>query len=265
MPLPIQLISTDFDGTLHADFENPPVPLVLQQIIADLQRRGASWVINTGRDLSSLLETMGRAHLHIKPDFIVGVEREIYEHQGQNYVGVQEWNDACSAAHEGLFTKVRQDIEQLTAWVNGRFPATIYSDIYSPFCLIAEDNHDMNLIQAHLEAYCKQVPGLTIVRNDVYARFSHVDYNKGTALAEIGRRVGVSAARTLAAGDHFNDLPMLVIEFAHMLVAPVNAIEQVKEKVLWQKGYVSSQPFGHGVARGLEYFLMPGIRPESQT
>src|SRR5437660_647726 len=70
MSLPIQLISTDFDGTLFAEFENPPVPEKLQRLIGGLQARGAKWVINTGRDLSSLMETMGRAHLSIKPDFL---------------------------------------------------------------------------------------------------------------------------------------------------------------------------------------------------
>src|ERR1017187_1454401 len=78
MALPIKLISTDFDGTLFAEFENPPVPLALQNIIGKLQDHGARWVINTGRDLSSLLESLGRAHLPIKPDFLVVVEREIY-------------------------------------------------------------------------------------------------------------------------------------------------------------------------------------------
>ena len=51
----IQLISTDFDGTLFAEFANPPIPRRLQEMIGDLQTHGAKWVINTGRDLSSLM------------------------------------------------------------------------------------------------------------------------------------------------------------------------------------------------------------------
>ena len=34
MSLPISLISTDFDGTLFAEFESPPVPDDLQDLIA---------------------------------------------------------------------------------------------------------------------------------------------------------------------------------------------------------------------------------------
>ncbi len=255
MSLPIQLISTDFDGTLHAEFENPPVPRDLQALIGGLQQQGAQWVINTGRDLSSLMETMARAHLNIKPDWIVTVEREIYRHKDSSYVGLQEWNSACTRAHEALFARVRADLPRLTAWVHERHSATVYEDSYSPFCLIAEDMASANVIQVFLEDYCRQVPQLTVVRNDVYARFSHEAYNKGTALGEITHQLDLTRDVVFAAGDHFNDLPMLDLAHARWLVAPVNAIDEVKDRVREQQGYVSHQPYGHGVARGLEYCL----------
>ena len=141
------------------------------------------------------------------------------------------------------------------AWVNERFDASVYEDSYSPFCLIAEDNRDADVIHEYLKAYCAQVPRLTVVRNDVYARFSHEAYSKGTTLSEIARRLGVAPAYVLAAGDHLNDLPMLSHEHARWLVAPSNAIELVKQAVRRQEGYVSDEPHGYGVARGLEFFL----------
>jgi len=255
MSLPIQIISTDFDGTLFAEFENPPVPDVLQRIIGRLQEAGARWVINTGRDLSSLLETLGRARLRVRPDYLVVVEREIYVHDKSQYSGLEDWNRACAQAHAGLFARVRADLPQLVAWVNERFDASVYEDSYSPFCLIAESNGDADSIQDYLNEYCLQVPGLTVVRNDVYARFSHEAYSKGTALSEIARLLGVSCDNVLAAGDHLNDLPMLSRQHARWLVAPSNAIEPVKEAVRRQEGFVSDEPHGYGVARGLEFFL----------
>lgn len=255
MPLPIQLISTDFDGTLHADFESPPVPLDLQAIIGRLQAEGAKWVINTGRDLTGLMEGMARARLNIRPDFLVVVERDIYVHQGSRYEACADWNSGCRAAHDELFERVRRDLPRLVEWVSKGFRATVYEDAFSPFCLIAENNQDADAIQAFAEDYCRGVGDLAYVRNDVYARFSHVAYNKGTALGEIARRLGISPERTLAAGDHLNDLPMLSRMFAWCLVAPDNAVPSVKDTVLRQGGYVSHQPWGHGVARGLEHFL----------
>jgi hydroxymethylpyrimidine pyrophosphatase-like HAD family hydrolase len=259
MPLPIQLISTDFDGTLHADFEDPPVPHDLQEIIAALQRQGARWVINTGRDLSSVMEGMARARLSIKPDFLVVVERDIYFHEGAQYEACAEWNNGCKSAHAELFERVRSDVPRLVDWVSKRFRAALYEDDFSPFCLIADNNEDADAIQVFLDEYCVTVPSLTLVRNDVYARFSHARYNKGTALAEIARQLGIARDHIFAAGDHLNDLPMLSGEFARCVVAPDNAVSAVKELVRSQNGYVSHQPWGHGVARGLEHFLgQPG-------
>jgi HAD superfamily hydrolase (TIGR01484 family) len=253
--LPIKLISTDFDGTLHAEHEDPPVPHDLQELIASLQMRGAKWVINTGRDLGSLMETLGRAHLRIKPDYVVVVEREIYCHQETRYNEHTDWNNRCRATHAELFARVARDVPRLSDWVNRRQRATVYSDSYSPFCIIADTNDEMDAIQAMMETYCGEVPGLTVVRNDVYSRFSHVDFNKGTALAELARLLGVSPNETFAAGDHYNDVPMLSTACAKFIVCPDNAIPPIKELVRRQNGYISHQPWGHGVARGLEHYL----------
>jgi HAD superfamily hydrolase (TIGR01484 family) len=262
MPLPIQLISTDFDGTLHADFENPPVPHDLQELIGSLQRQGAKWVINTGRDLSSVMEGMARARLTIKPDFLVVVERDIYFHEGTRYEACADWNDGCKSAHEELFARVREDVPRLVDWVSKRFRAALYEDSFSPFCLIAETNADADAIQQFLDEYCGTVPELTVVRNDVYARFSHANYNKGTALGEIARQLKIAHEHIFAAGDHLNDLPMLSGQFARYVAAPDNAVPAVKEAVRIQNGYVSHQPWGHGVARALEHFL-DSDNPES--
>lgn len=252
---PIRLVSTDFDGTLFAEFENPPVPEVLERQIGRLQAAGARWVINTGRDLSSLLETLGRARLRVRPDYLVVVEREIYVHDKARYTGLEDWNRVCARAHAELFDRVRPDIPRLMAWVNERFEADVYEDAYSPFCLIAGSNGDADVIHAYLNDYCAGVPGLIVVRNDIYARFSHEAYSKGTALSEIARRLGVGREQVLAAGDHLNDLSMLSRDHARWLVAPSNAIEPVKETVRRQQGYVSDEPHGYGVARGLEFVL----------
>ncbi len=253
--LPIKLISTDFDGTLHAEHEDPPVPHDLQELIASLQVRGAKWVINTGRDLGSLMEALGRAHLRIKPDYVVVVEREIYCHQETRFVDHVEWNNQCRAMHAELFARVSRDVPRLAAWVDKRRRATVYADSYSPFCIIADTNDEMDAIQKMMEDYTAEVPGLTVVRNDVYSRFSHEAFNKGTALAELGRMLGVTAEETFAAGDHYNDIPMLAGRYAKCIVCPDNAIEPIKALVRQHKGYVSHQPWGHGVARGLEHYL----------
>ena len=98
MPLPIQLISTDFDGTLHAEFETPPVPLESAGVDRQLATSRSSGVINTGRDLSSVMEGLARARLSIKPDYLVIEEREIYVHEDSQYIASRDWNLGCKRA-----------------------------------------------------------------------------------------------------------------------------------------------------------------------
>jgi HAD superfamily hydrolase (TIGR01484 family) len=255
MTPPIKLISTDFDGTLFAEFENPPIPTSLQELIADLQSQGAKWVINTGRDMSSLMEALGRAGISIEPDYLVLVEREIRFHQESRYIELEEWNLACTQSHRELFAQVNSDIPRIVEWINSRFHARMYEDPYSPFCLIAGNNGDADVIHKYLEEYCSSIPHLTVVRNDVYARFSHADYNKGTALAELARRLGLQAEHIFAAGDHLNDLPMLSHRYARWLAAPSNAVEEVKRVVRNQQGFVSELSHGNGVADAIKYYL----------
>jgi len=251
----IKLISTDFDGTIFAEFHDPPVPLRLQQLIAELQAAGAKWAINTGRDLSSLMEALGRSAISVEPDFLVLVEREIYVHQESQYIGLAEWNLACTRAHAELFARVQPDMPRLVEWISSRFHASLYEDAYSPFCLIARNNEDADQIHSFLEDYCRSVPELTVVRNDVYARFSHAAFNKGSALAELTRRLGLKPEHVFAAGDHLNDLPMLSPEYAAFLAAPSNAIPSVKTAVRRHQGFLSERPYGEGVAEALAFYI----------
>jgi hydroxymethylpyrimidine pyrophosphatase-like HAD family hydrolase len=102
-----------------------------------------------------------------------------------------------------------------------------------------------------------------VMRNNVYARFCHSDYHKGTALGEIARRLSIGVNHIFAAGDHLNDLPMLERRHAGCLMAPGNALEAVKSAVRRQGGYVSKLPHGHGVLDGLKHYIASGSKEAS--
>jgi hydroxymethylpyrimidine pyrophosphatase-like HAD family hydrolase len=220
-------------------------------------------VINTGRDMSSLMEALARSGVAIQPDYLVLVEREIQIHDGVRYSGLEEWNTACTRAHEELFVRVRADVPRITDWINARFHATVYEDPYSPFCLIAGNNSDADVINDYLEEYCRTIPNLVAMRNDVYVRFSHVAFNKGSALAEIGRRLGISSDHIFAAGDHLNDLPMLQRRFARWLAGPSNAIPAVRLQLQNEGGFLSQQPHGYGTAEALTRSLTETLSGEN--
>jgi len=255
MELPFKIICTDFDGTLHAPGSTPEVPYELQEMIGDLQARGVRWIVNTGRDLPGLLAIMEEAGLSIRPDYMVVVEREIHTLTDRKYVPWTQWNEKCHREQQLLFDRIRQRLPELVNWVHQRYHAYVYQDDYSPFCLAAASNEDTDAILAQLTLYFQDEPELTVVRNDVYARFSHISYNKGTALAAIARKLEIGADGIFVAGDHYNDLAMLSRKYARWLVAPANAVAAVKYAVSSQEGFVSEQSCGHGVADGLRHFL----------
>src|SRR6185295_6955895 len=133
--------------------------------IADFQTRGGKWVINTGRDMSSLMEALARSNISVQPDYLVLVEREIFVHDGVRFAAMEDWNSACTRDHAELFARVRPDVPRITEWINSRFRATVYEDVFSPFCLIAGDNADADKIHKPLDDYCGSIPNLTVVRN----------------------------------------------------------------------------------------------------
>ena len=251
----IKLISTDFDGTIFAEFEQPPIADRLVTLLGELQSRGVKWIINTGRDMSGLMEALGRAQLPIQPDGLVLVEREIHFRNGARYVPHQTWNAASDAAHAEIFRRVHRDLPRLRRWASENHRAMIYEDSYSPFCMIARNNIEADAIHAYLDEYCRDIPDLCVVRNDVYARIAHVGFNKGSALAEVGRQWGVLPENIFAAGDHLNDLPMLKPIHARWLATNANAVPSVKETIRQSGGFISEFPCGLGVADGLEHFL----------
>lgn len=248
----LRLISTDFDGTIHEDFADAPIPHELEMRLASMQAAGATWVINTGREMASLMETLGRAKVQVRPDYLILVEREIFRNDRGHYVPVEPWNTRCNEDHARLFAEMAMDLPDLLEGLQSRHDATFYDDPWSPLCAIARSYAQMDAIERELEGFAKGFGSVAVVRNDVYVRFSHTGYSKGTALAELQRLLGISPAETLAAGDHLNDLPMLKAQHARHLVAPANAVPVVKQQVLAEGGWVMEQRCGHAVAAALE-------------
>ena len=112
----------------------------------------------------------------------------------------------------------------------------------------------MDLLCDFLERYLRLFPGFKFMRNTVYARFCHEAYSKGTALGELGRLVGIGPEGIFAAGDHYNDLPMLDGSHARWVACPENSVEAVKSTVLRAGGYIAQGRCSFGVLEALRFF-----------
>ena len=147
-PADVRLLSTDFDGTIHEDFVRPGIPAALQRKLTELQRIGVVWVINTGRDMASLMESLYQADIWVRPDYVVLVEREIFRRDGGDYVPVEPWNSKCAREHAQLFALLEVELGQLREQLTRDHQAQFYQDTYSPICAVAEDNAQMDQIEA---------------------------------------------------------------------------------------------------------------------
>lgn len=124
--------------------------------------------------------------------------------------------------------------------------------------LAAESEPEMDRICDFLERERRRVPGFHYMRNTIYVRFCHEDYSKGTALGELGRLTGLSRDEIFAAGDHFNDLPMLDGRHARWVACPANAVEPVKIAIRAADGYIARQNCSAGIVESLRHFGVLG-------
>jgi hydroxymethylpyrimidine pyrophosphatase-like HAD family hydrolase len=246
MDWPIRLASTDFDGTLFCEFEDPPFPNELAEVLAEFQAAGGKWAINTGRDLASLLEELARCGVSVQPDFIVAVEREIHIRDGSQFKPHAEWNAECNAKHKDLTRELDDELPVIVSWIRNHSRASVFSDIYSPLAVVATNNAEMDDVQARVLQMTDSFKNLAWMRNDVYARICHADYSKGTALMELERMMGIGPEDVFAIGDHLNDLGMLDPAVAAYLAAPANCVPEVSAHILANDGRISE--FSHGLA-----------------
>ncbi len=252
----IRLISTDFDGTLVAHASDPVLDPACMAVIAELQKDGAIWAINTGRSVGLLETGLADLSFPIRPDYILTSERDVFRpsRNGGTWEPYGDWNERCARDHAELFQSAKSVLTEIVDFVNQKTKARLIYDATGIEGLIAEDENEMDRIVQFIDQARAAQPNFHYQRNTVYLRFSHCSYHKGAALAELSRLLGISARDAFAAGDHHNDISMLDGRFAAMPACPSNAIDAVQNVVRAAGGYVASKPCGQGVHEALVHF-----------
>lgn len=257
----IALVSLDFDGTI-VDHSAPGGRFVSDdflEIMNQLKREGARFLINTGRTLDHLEEGVAEFGVEIAPDFAVTNEREVFYRcdRSERWESLDGWNQVCLERHEELYRDCRVLFERMHDHVSRdtRAQSVFKGSHLEGF--VATSHEEMEEILIFVNQTLSDAPLIRYQRNDVYMRFCHVDYDKGTALSELARHLGVDPSRIFAAGDNHNDLPMLNGRHAGMVACPDNAVLEVKETVRNAAGYLASATCSSGVAEALRHFLRP--------
>ncbi|MCE9611293.1 MAG: HAD-IIB family hydrolase [Chthoniobacter sp.] len=252
---PIRLLSTDFDGTVVNHDTPPPVVPEFFAALAEMRARGVLWAVNTGRVLWHIEEGLQELKFPIEPDYVLTSEREVF-HRGPDgrWQDFGDWNVRCAAAHDALFSKADTLLADIEAYLATHTRAHPIYEGARLIGLAAESDDEMDRICEFLEKETARVPAFQFMRNTIYVRFCHEDYSKGTALAELARLTGIQHGEIFAAGDHYNDLPMLDGRHAQWVTCPGNAVDAVKRAVTAAGGYVAAGECSAGLVEALRHF-----------
>jgi HAD superfamily hydrolase (TIGR01484 family) len=250
----LRLLSLDFDGTMIAPWhgERTAVSQSLIGHLNQLRRNGILIAMNTGRTL----ELVDRAleFFPFRPDYALTTEREIYRTTGSSWEPIVEWNEECRQSHDQLYRDASALLREIENHLHARTRARLHLESDRLVGVVAQDSLEMDGIVTFLDARRKQFAEFSYQRNGIYLRFCHVRFDKGSVLKGLQALLEIAPGETLAAGDNYNDLPMLRPEIARYLTCPFNSIPEVKAAVRKGGGFVSAQIGGDGLAEALASF-----------
>ncbi len=251
----IQLLSTDFDGTLVDHYASPPVVPELFDRLVEMRRDGVLWAINTGRALEHIVQGLEEFGFPFAPDFVLTSERDVFRPKGGGgWEDYGDWNAECTRAHDELFQKAGPLLAEIVEFAERETQAQAIYEEDRMIGLITTSEAEMDVVVEFLDQSRARLPEFNFQRNTIYVRFCHARYSKGAALSELARLTGIGRDAIFAAGDHHNDIPMLDGEHARWVMCPGNAVALVKETVERAGGYVARQLCGAGVVEALDFF-----------
>lgn len=261
---PTFILSFDFDGTLVHPESEPVFHPRLGQMIQQLRGLGAAWVINTGRSLPQTLQGLAQYGIFMEPDYIIAMEGDIYK-PGlfSKWTDFGPWNKQARKAHERFVKDHKASLDAIRQMVETQTQGQFLMGNYGELGIVGGNEDEMDAVCAFIDTHVKQFPDIGYHRNGIYLRFAHSAYSKGTALSELARMLGLTAAQCFAAGDNFNDLSMLHPRRARMIAAPGNALLPVKEHVESHGGFVAQGYASEGMIEALTHFF--GSRDQAAT
>jgi len=251
----LRLLSTDFDGTLISYGSDGRCRHAFAEVLRRHRRAGGLWAVNTGRGFEHALEGLKHFDAPVDPDFLLTNERAIYRNDGRGgWKSHDEWNRLCDARHVALFEEARDVVRQICERAEASPDMTLLIEEGEPVGLLTSTEELMGEVVAWIDALSRPFPDFFYQRNTVYLRFCHRAYHKGSALGEVCRIAQIDRLHVLAAGDQYNDIPMLDGRYAAFPCCPSNAIGPVREAVLAAGGYVASRPASDGIADAWTFF-----------
>ena len=122
--------------------------------------------------------------------------------------------------------------------------------------MVKEEDH-LKVVEAKLQAELAE--HLSVMRSKpFFLEFTELGVTKGTSLAFLIEKLGITREEVIAIGDSYNDVAM--IEFAGLGVAMGNAPDDVKELA----NFVTDTNNNDGVAKVINTFILEPLAAAKQ-
>ena len=245
------LIISDFDGTLVGSDGN--IPQANKEAIAEYGKNGGTFVISTGRMHYGILPRVrelglngfvscghGALIIDVKSGEIIFSKTILAETTARICEKMEELDLHFNVYDQDVFysNKVSERLRRYENALNVK--AVLVQD--KPLSRYVRENgicayHVLAFVTAEdnpwiIETMSKCVfEGCEITKSsDTLVEAVNASCSKGTALAFLAERLGISTEKVIAVGDQWNDLPM--IERAGLGFAVNNANDRLKEKAI---------------------------------
>ena len=266
-----KIITSDLDETLLRT--DGSISQANVDAIAAASAKGVKFVPNTGRGFLTVQTLLKKLHLYQQPDeYVVSYNGGVVVENQDNHVIVSNQMPFAEAKQVfGIMTQFDVDIHVYTldhlyiyrpraddvAYLQTR--GVPFDEMIGSFDQFADErimkvivmNPDLGVRQDVYKAVTAAFDAINCTYSSgIYMEVNHAGVDKGTAILDLGRKLGVSADEIIAIGDNANDLGMLTK--VGMPVSVANGIDEVKQVAK----FVTPHDFESGVADAIQEFIL---------
>lgn len=266
-----KIITSDLDETLLRT--DGSISQANIDAIAAASAKGVKFVPNTGRSFLTVQDLLKKLHLYQQPgEYVVSYNGGVVvENQNNQVIVSNEMPFAEAKRAFDIMTQFDVDIHVYTldhlyifrpreddmAYLKTR--GVTFDELTGAFDQFANDrimkvivmNPDFEVRQAVYQAITAAFDQINCTYSSgIYMEVNHAGVDKGTAILDLGRKLGVAADEIMAIGDNANDLGMLTK--VGLPVSVANGIDEVKQVAK----YVTPHDFESGVADAIKQFIL---------
>jgi HAD superfamily hydrolase (TIGR01484 family) len=255
---PTHLLCFDLDGTLTDPVTGRFPPQIFHDYIELLESAGACTALVTGRTLPLALAALKQPALGLTPKLVVARDCEIHAvADDMDCEDFTAWNATIHEAYRSARRALADRLEELREYAakEGCSVVTTETSLLDFLCV---DYASLVRLCRTIDGLRADAPSVRYYCNNLHVRLGLAAFNKGTAVATVGRALGIPARDIFAAGDNHNDLDMLSGGPAARVACPANATPIVKAVVAQGRGFIASRPAGWGVTEALYHTFFRG-------